>query len=344
MTATADLVRKAAALVLLPNLRIQNANAISGPLSWGFPSPTAFTGFAHALQRKVIEHRLSASFHEGFGGVGIICHDFQPQVSWSSGERAHVFHLTRNPAEKDGGAPAMVEEGRAHIKVSLVIAVKDALSLSEGERFAQEVFYLAQDMRLAGGSLLPETAEMGELPAVRRWWPLGEGPEGQLEVLRRLRRCLIPGFALVQRNDLLIDHLADMRARQADSETMPNMLDALLDFSRLNIEPRTPHPGSPDEARWDVRRKPGWLVPLPIGYSVLSPLYSHGEVQNARDGTTPFGFAESLYSLGEWISPNRVENLDQLLWHTESQPENGIYCCINRYSSYLDTVDEQRGE
>lgn len=268
------------------------------------------------------------------GGVGIVCHDFQPQVSWSSGDRAHVFHLTRNPGEKDGRPPAMVEEGRAHMEISLVIAVKDALSASEGERFADEAFLMAQGMRIAGGSLLPP--RITDKPAMRRWWPLGAGPEGQREVLHALRRQLIPGFALVQRNDLLIDHLAEMRARQTDSRAMPNMLDALLDFSRLNIVPGLPRADSPYEARWDVHGKPGWLVPLPIGYSVLSSLYSSGEIQNTRDATTPFGFAESLYSLGQWISPNRVENLDQLLWHTESQPENGIYCCVNRYSSYLD--------
>jgi CRISPR-associated protein Csy2 len=330
-----DLVRKAAALVLLPNLCVQNANAISGPLSWGFPSPTAFTGFAHALQRKAMERGLLASFQEGFGGVGIVCHEFQPQVSWSPGDRAHVFHLTRNPGEKDGRAPAIVEEGRAHMEVSLVIAVKDRVSSSEGERFAEELFGLAQGMRLAGGSLLPPPG--ARKPAPRLWWPLGEGPEGQVDPLRNLRRHLLPGFALVQRNDLLIEHLAEMRARQAGSSATPNMLDALLDFSRLNIEPGLPLAKSGEEVRWDVHRKPALLVPLPIGYSVLSPLYANTEVQNTRDSTTPFGFAESLYSLGEWISPNRVENLDQLLWHTESQPENGIYCCINRYSSYLDT-------
>ena len=336
-----DLVRKAAALVLLPNLCVQNANAISSPLSWGFPSPTAFTGFAHALQRKAMECGLSACFQEGFGGVGIICHDFQPQVSWSAGDRAHVFHLTRNPGEKDGRAPAMVEEGRAHMQVSLVIAVKDRLSAGEGERFAEQLFHIAQGMRLAGGSLLPPPAAR-KTPA-RRWWPLGDGPEGQVKSLRSLRRHLLPGFALVQRNDLLIQHLAEMRARQAGSGATPNMLDALLDFSRLNIEPGLPRAESADEVRWDVRRKPGWLVPLPIGYSVLSPIYANAEVQNTRDGTTPFGFAESLYSLGEWISPNRVENLDQLLWHTESQPENGIYCCVNRYSRYLGAMD-RKGE
>ena len=42
------------ALVLLPHLKVQNANAISGPLTWGFPSPTAFAGFVHALERKFL--------------------------------------------------------------------------------------------------------------------------------------------------------------------------------------------------------------------------------------------------------------------------------------------------
>ena len=37
------------AVLLLPRLRVQNANAISSPLTWGFPPPSAFTGFAHAL-------------------------------------------------------------------------------------------------------------------------------------------------------------------------------------------------------------------------------------------------------------------------------------------------------
>ena len=229
--------------------------------------------------------------------------------------------------------------GRISFEISLVIAVKDVLSASEGERLADDFFRMAQGMRVAGGSLLPP--RVTEKPAARRWWPLGESTEEELEVLRDLLRQLLPGFALVQRNDILIDHLAEMRARQTDGEAVPNMLDALLDFSRLNIVPGLPHPDSPDEVRWDVRGKTGWLVPLPIGYSVLSSLYSSGEVQNTRDGSTPFGFAESLYSLGEWISPNRVENLDQLLWHTESQPENGIYCCVNRYSSYLVNSDDK---
>ncbi len=319
------------ALVLLPHLKVQNANAISGPLTWGFPSPTAFAGFAHALERK-----FAAELDEGFAGVGIICHHFEPQVSSPSRSHIpHVFSLTRNPVGKDGVPMAFVEEGRAHMEVSLVIAVKDYKSEGDGKELAERLHHAAQGMRLAGGSLLHQEGKRYQA----QWWPLAGDVEGDARIFRRLRRRLLPGFALVQRDDLLASHLAEMREAQPDSHA----LDALLDLSRLNIEPvvrQSDEVGGP--VTWEIRRKPGWLVPLPIGYAGISPLYAPGEVENARDATTPFRFVESLYSLGEWVSPHRLNDLSQLLWTQESDATNGIYRCINRYSESLANFKEQQ--
>lgn len=313
----------AGGLLILPRLQVQNANAISGPLTWGFPSPTAFTGFAHALERRL--RTDSGDLKQGFGGVGILCHRFDPQISQPAGRRTQVFRLTRNPVGKDGAPMALVEEGRAHLEISLVIAVKDELGESEGENWARVAHDIAQGMRLAGGSILP--ARKGERYKAR-WQPLPEYLEGQKEVFSKLRRRLLPGFALVQREDLLANRLAEIRVTQPDATT----LDALLDLSRLNIEPAGHDPVKPEETLWQVRKRPGWLVPLPMGYAGISPLYRPGEVENARDNVTPFRFVESLYSLGEWVGPHRLENLQQLLWHTEADTENGIYRCINHYS------------
>lgn len=318
------------ALVLLPHLRVQNANAISGPLTWGFPSPTAFTGFAHALERK-----FAAELNEGFAGVGIVCHHFEPQVFQPPGRRTQVFRLTRNPVGKDGGTQALVEEGRAHMEVSLVIAVKDYKSEGDGKELAERLHHAAQGMRLAGGSLLHQAGKRYQA----QWWPLAGEIEGDARIFRRLRRRLLPGFALVQRDDLLASHLAEMRTAQPES----NALDALLDLSRLNIEPvvsQADEAGAP--VKWEIRRKPGWLVPLPIGYAGISPLYTPGEVENARDAATPFRFVESLYSLGEWVSPHRLDNLSQLLWTQETDAANGIYRCTNRYSESLANFKEQQ--
>ena len=318
------------ALVLLPHLKVQNANAISGPLTWGFPSPTAFAGFAHALERK-----FAAELDEGFAGVGIICHHFEPQVFQPPGRRTQVFRLTRNPVGKDGGTLALVEEGRAHMEVSLVIAVRDYKSEGDGKDLAERLHHAAQGMRLAGGSLLHQEGKRYQA----QWWPLAGDVEGDAKVFRRLRRRLLPGFALVQRDDLLAGHLAEMRAAQPESHA----LDALLDLSRLNIEPVVSQAGEADApVKWEIRRKPGWLVPLPIGYAGISPLYAPGEVENARDAATPFRFVESLYSLGEWVSPHRLNDLSQLLWTQETDAANGIYRCINRYSESLANFKEQQ--
>lgn len=309
------------ALLLLPRLQVQNANAISGPISWGFPAPTAFAGFVHALER-----RFSSVLQEGLGGVGIISHYFEPQVCKPAGKRTQVFRLTRNPIDKDGGSPAFVEEGRAHLEISLLIAVKDFMSPKEGQYFAEDVMTAAQGMRLAGGSILPKR-EGKRFDA--QYWPLAEDLEGQFEVFRKVRRRLLPGFALVQREDRLQECLTYLR----EVDPSANALDALLDLSRLNIEPEIQDPDEPAKFKWGIRKKTGWLVPIPVGYAGLSPLYAAGEMKSARDESTKCRFVESIYSIGEWISPHRLNQLDQLLWHQSTDLDQGIYRCSNHYSN-----------
>src|SRR5699024_1792246 len=46
-------MNKSGHLLILPRLRVQNANAISAPLVWGFPAMTAFIGFMQVLERKL---------------------------------------------------------------------------------------------------------------------------------------------------------------------------------------------------------------------------------------------------------------------------------------------------
>lgn len=310
------------ALLILPRMRVQAANAVSGPLTWGFPSPTAFTGFAHALER-----RLEDQLQEGFEGVGIICHRFNPQVFPPSGGFTRVFSLTRNPVDKTGDTAALVEEGKAHFEVSLLIGVKDWVSEDDRDYVADLIGRRVSSMRLAGGSLLPPRQGRRYSPTLEMW-PSDEA--GQREMFRRLRRRLLPGFALTLREDKLRQTLEQLR----ESQPQATALDALLDLSRLNIEPS----GQPDEdgdTSWSVRRREGWLVPLPVGYAGLSELYAPGTVFNSRDADIPFRFVESIYSVGEWISPHRIECLEQLLWHTQADTDTGIYRCINRYIDFL---------
>jgi len=305
------------ALLLLPHLRVQNANAISSPLTWGFPAPSAFTGFVHALHRRVA-NELDLQLD----GVGIICHRFEPQVSQPAGKRTKVFNLTRNPLNKDGSTAAIVEEGRAHLEVSLLVGASgNTLDDHSLASLAHRLLHEAHAMRLAGGSILPATRPTsGYLePSLEL---LSGNADEQRRRYRRLAHRLLPGFALVSREGLLQEHLEDLR--QGDPQA--NELDALLDLSRLNIEP-PPHHEAGRPAQWQSRRPAGWLVPIPAGYGALSETYAPGEVLNARDRSVPLRFVETLFTLGEWLSPQRVADLRHLLWYHQADARAGLYRC-----------------
>lgn len=327
------------ALLVLPHLRIQNANAISSPLTWGFPAATAFTGFVHALQR-----RLASEFDVVLEGVGIVCHHFEAQLSQPAGKRTRVFNLTRNPVGQNGSTAAIVEEGRAHLDVSLVIGMRGAALYSgdDPQSIAQRAWEHLGGMRMAGGSVLPATAILSKRyrPDVLFW----QGTLDERRALtRKLAMRLLPGFALVSREALLQQHLETLRKLDPDATS----LDALLDLSRLNIEPppvelegnelQAPISNDPSPAigakpnsekskrEWLVRRKPGWLVPIPVGYAAISPLYDPGKVKNVRDRQVPFRFVESVFSLGQWLSPHRIEDIRQLLWYHQTDLDAGVY-------------------
>jgi CRISPR-associated protein Csy2 len=331
------------AVLLLPRLRVQNANAISSPLTWGFPPPSAFTGFAHALQRCMNCQGLDLRF----GSVGIACHQFEPQTFQPPGRYTQVFNLTRNPFDKDGNTQAIVEEGRTHMEVSLLITVSGddcPLNDEQCKALAAQVLHQAEGMRLAGGSIL-HNPQRGKHPAQWIDWPTNR--EGQTSAFAQLRRHLAPGFVLVSRAQLLADHMRAMQKVRAESTA----LDALLDLCALHYTPPTSDTSDAELAAsegGDVadveavnapavaskdwiksRRKSGWLVPLPVGYAAISQLYAPGEVKNARDNDTPFRFVESVLSLGEWVGPHRIKNLHDLLWRYDAQPEAGLYVTHN---------------
>lgn len=322
------------ALLVLPRLRVQNANTISSPLTWGFPAPSAFTGFAHALQR-----RLGSDTHLALEGVAVICHHFEAQVATPAGKRTKVFRLTRNPIEKNGSTAAIVEEGRVHLEVSLVIGVtgEPLYTGTPPEVLAARIYALATTMRLAGGSIFasPRTLSRREMPELVLW--PGTHDEAQ-RLNRRIARRLLPGFALVSREALLEEHHRELCATNPDATA----LDALLDLSRLNIDPPAVDASgdTSSSTEWTVRRKPGWLVPIPAGYQAISPLYDVGTVKNARDRVTPFRFVESVFTIGQWLSPHRVDDVRRLMWVHRTELEPGVYCCTTPHFAHESLLEE----
>lgn len=316
-------------LWVVPHVRIQNANAISGNLTWGFPAMSAFIGLMHALERKA----RASGMRILFDGIGVVCHHHEAQVSRNG--YVYNFNLTRNPVDKSGATAAIVEEGRIHLEVTLVFAIRGAdVGDSEDARAerAKQLMALLEPMRVAGGIIVssPQSRKRN-----RPWIsPIMEDADEQYKQFLSLRRRLMPGFALVLRDDLLQQHHQDMMDKDPDATT----LDAWLDLSRLNMicEQR-----EDDSFEWIARRKPGWLVPIPIGYSALTDVYQPGQVERARDSTTPFRFVESLYSIGEWVSPHRLKQPRDLLWFVDNDLDKGIYRLNNRKYEQQHSLQKQ---
>ncbi len=312
-------------LLILPRLRVQNANCISSAMTWGFPAITAFTGLMVALER-----RLGRDLGLRFESVGVICHAFEAQATTAGYTRS--FHLTRNPVLQDGSTAAIVEEGRAHMEVTLVFGAQTAaafLSDEERQTIANAVGECAAGMRIAGGSVIPRQ-KGGRGSSQPRLLGLSLEPSERAKQFRLLRRQWLPGFALVARDDLLQKRWRTMLENHpADASTgEPTLLDAWLDLSRINYRATHTDDG---KVEWKPDGRDGWLVPIPVGYAALTDLHPPGSVANARDMRTPFRWVESIYSIGQWISPHRLTDATQFMWKPEYEPELGMYRCTSGY-------------
>lgn len=316
-------------LLVIPHLRVQNANAISSPLTHGFPSMTAFIGVMWALERKTESLGLDLKFN----AVGVVVHNHQEQVTDAGPVKA--FRLTRNPVDKDGGTAAIVEEGRIHLEVSLVFALQGE-SLSDAQTAqerATQVRGLISQMRIAGGTVVESRA------SYRRQQPyvasLTGDTEGRQRIFDQLKLRLLPGFSLVERQDLLEQRYQEMLA----SSPQVTRLDAWLSLSRINWRWQTEEDQPESKGKWQHDRKGlGWIVPIPLGYHALGELQEAGGVANVRNRDTPFRFVESLFGVGQWLSPHRLHSAPQFLWYADSQSEEGLYRCRNDY--WQQPVDE----
>ena len=101
-------------------------------------------------------------------------------------------------------------------------------------------------------------------------------------------------------------------------------------------------PGEKTDADWEYvpKPKPGYLVPIMIGYKAISHVYKNAEVGNTRDNETDVCFVESVHSIGEWQSVHHIKTPEQLqrcLWCYYY--EENWYLCKQMVDSQTDATD-----
>ncbi|PID45847.1 MAG: type I-F CRISPR-associated protein Csy2 [Proteobacteria bacterium] len=285
--------------LLIPNIRIHNANALSSPYTIGFPAMTAWMGAVHALQRHLCDQDFDDIV---FNGVGVVCHDYDLQTYKGEQDYVHSIVGTGNPLDKSGNRPSFIEEARIHLTVSLLIEIED-LGFIDFDELTDVVNDCLQGrVKLAGGDvLMPDKSSRIEIINI-------ESNEEE----RRLLRRLMPGHCLLERRDL-------MEAAMQDGQ---DGIDALLDYLKVTHQSELDENG---KTIWKSSRKSkGWIVPIATGFQGISDL---GLAEQQRDPATPHRFAESLVTLGEFVMPYRLNDIDQILWHYHVDAENNLYTC-----------------
>lgn len=293
--------------LVLPHLKVHNANALSSPFTIGFPAVTAFMGFAHALQRQ-----LNDDYYPSlkFTGAVIVSHRCDLQTYRGPGDFVHSIIGTANPLDKDGNRSAFIEEARCHLDLSLLLeyqadeATEDSLLLPDVPEILSQ--YLMR-MKIAGGDL-----QDFKTPAL----PVIDDTDEQAQ--KKLMRSLMPGFVLIERRELM----------RHGMEQGKDALDALLDYLTVHhncSEDDDGHVSWTSQRKTDLQgNKPGWIVPIATGFQGISDL---AQAKNQRDPDTPHRFAESVVTLGEFRMAHRITELDEALWRYHTDSENNLYLC-----------------
>lgn len=283
-------------ILLLPHIVVQNANALSSPFTIGFPALSAWLGATHALQRKVNE----AGFLDfKVIATGVVSHKADLKTHKGRGDFVHSIVGTGNPLGKDGKRSAFIEEARIDLEVSLVLEYEGIIKDEEPE-LINSVAKQLNFMRIAGGDILDF-----KTPFLYRI--------KNEEDVNTFRKKLMPGYALVERKELMIEAMKEGK----------DPIDALIHF--LGIHNHCEQ--EDDTVHWTQKRAtPGWIVPIAVGFQGISKL---GFAKNQRDDTTPHRFAESVVTLGEFKMPYKIESLDEILWAYSLDEENALYLCKN---------------
>lgn len=284
-------------VLVIPHIKIQNANALSSPFTVGFPAITAWMGAMHALQRNLhLEEKFNAI---QFSGIGIVSHDFKMKSYRENVYYPYSLVSTANPVDYNGNRPPFIEEAHCSLEVSLVTVLEGYNPIIKMDLLQKINSLLIGRMRIASGDVLSLTM------------PYIKGIKDDND-FKQLKTMLMPGYILIERKEL---------AQKAMEEGMDG-IDAILEYLKV-----INHCSETEPFIWErKKREPGWIVPIAVGFQAISDFFNSS---HQRDMTTQHRFAESIVTLGEFIMPYRISRLSEMLWFSRYEKNTGLYLCEN---------------
>lgn len=258
--------------LVIPRIRVQNANA--QPAWWMIAPPpmTAYAGFSHALALALGWSKCA--------GFGVVHHDIQFLGEFEGEKGLFLPHQFRAASFIDKGdyssknqyALSNQPTARCHLSVSLIIKKdeEDAVDLESAfPRFMRGA-------RLAGGAIV----DHGKAS-------LQDGMEAVIKFLNT-------GYAIHERQDLMV-----MQDGERDMlDVVLRLTDPQLRFDAAN-KPKSAGSEKPDDSEGDSH---SWLMPTALGYLAITKFQNR---KNVRGGL-PHAFAEPLVGMVQYQSLRRA--------------------------------------
>lgn len=295
--------------LLIPKLKIHNANAMSSAYTVGFPAMTAWLGAMHALERNIRSNgyaiRLSA--------LGVSSHACHVQLYSEAKTGKKLLIGTANPLKKSKKTgeferPPFIEEARCNLLVSLLMEIKGFNPDEEKEFLSCTATELSR-MKIAGGDIENDILHRHESNQIK----ILTADFADEKDIARLKRSLMPGYVLRERCDLL--------AGADDS------LDELLENLAVCCTLERDDKGKIVGRQYKKVKNNGWIVPIMTGYRDLTGAC---RVANQRSYDYEHHFVEPLVTAGEFVMPHTCQTVEEFMWHYDYDKGNGIYCCTTR--------------
>lgn len=252
--------------LLIPRIRVQNANA--QPAWWmiGPPPITAYAGFSHAL--------ALALGWEKCAGFGVVHHDIQFLGEFEGEKGPFLPHQFRaaslidkdDYSSKNQYALSSQPTARCHLIASIVIKINDDDGVDLESAFPR----FMRGARLAGGAII-------------------EYGKASLHVdMDAVIKFIKVGHVIHERQDLMV-----LQEGERDMlDVVLRLTDPQLRFEATNLakSARREKPGDREEDSHS------WLMPTALGYRAIT------EFQNRKNvrGGLPHAFAEPLVGMVQY--------------------------------------------
>ncbi len=288
--------------LLLSNLHIHNANAMSSSYTIGFLAITGWLGAVHALERNLNTNGFP---YLCLKKTAISCSECS--VQWYRGPGDYKLSIcgTANPLKKKGSGferPPFVEEPRCDLRVNLLIEMFGYQG--EDKELLQCVAKQLARLKIAGGDIVNEI----DSSCLKI---LSLDPEKETD-RRKINYALRPGFVIRSRRGLLLNYQA------GDS------LDGLLSAMKVICHLEKDANGKVVSSQYEKYKSDGWLVPIVVGFKDIS---GKCKVDNQRTYEYEHHFVEPIATIGEFVLPYRCESVSEFMWSYRYDAENGLYLC-----------------